>query len=260
MVATTALIPAPPLLAPSPVGRLFTQFPPIEASDPHVGLGVVFERDVQINGTAVWDGNACEVAGTDKTGDEIAGTAAGIPYTVFQMAHCRMLNEWDSLGGRLGDLFEIGEQRTVEEAFAAALIAGDYGTPAAGPTATDAGPRAAFAIAEKYIRTQMAYGVILASPEVVMYGFSKDELVRNGDRVETELGTPVVALPGLGDDLYVTGQVNIWRGSRSEPRPVQEIPFTNEFDVLTERIYTISVEGDAAAMPIVKWTVTLTVA
>jgi hypothetical protein len=171
-----------------------------------------------------------------------------------------MVNTWDTLGGRLGELFEIGEQRTVEEAFAAALIAGAYGASAAGPVATDAGAKAVSAVAENYIRTRMAYGVILASPEVIMYGFFNDLLVRDGDKVKTQLGTPVVALPGLGDDVYVTGQINIWRGSRSEPRAVQEVPFTNEFDVLTERIYTISVEGDAAAMPIVKWTVTLTVA
>jgi len=262
MVATTALIPAPPLLAPSRVGRLFTQFPPNEASDPHIGLGVVFERDVQINGSAVWGGgaNACETPAPPKVAVDIAGTQVGIPYTVFQMAKCRMVNTWDTLGGRLGELFEIGEQRTVEEAFAAALIAGAYGASAAGPTATDAGAKAVFAVAENYIRTRMAYGVILASPEVIMYGFFNDLLVRDGDKVKTQLGTPVVALPGLGDDVYVTGQINIWRGPRSEPRAVQEVPFTNEFDVLTERIYTISVEGDAAAMPIVKWTVTLTVA
>jgi hypothetical protein len=263
MAATATLTPAPPLAPPNRVGRLATAATVIESSDPHVGLGVVYERDVQIEGTAIWDSTACETAGADNTGTELSGTVTGIPYVVFQMAQCRMINEWNTLGGRLGTIFEAGEWRTVEEAFATALAAGDYGTVSAGPTATNAGPKATFAIAESYIADNLAYGVILASPEIVSYATANNLIVRDGDRLFTVLGTPVVSIIGLGDDLYVTGQIVIYRGPRSDPRPAQSKTtgnYNNEFVVLTERVYTIAVEGaeDDGSMEIVKWTVNLT--
>lgn len=260
MAAQTTLIPAPPLAPPNRVGRLENSVEVIDTSDPHVGLGVVYERDVQVVGTAVWDGNACETGGSSKDATEISGTVTSVPYTVFQQAKCRMINEWNTLGGRLGTLFESGEWRTIEEAFATALAAGDYGTVSAGPTATNAGPKATFAVAESYIATQLAYGTILASPEIVSYATANNLVVRDGDRLYTVQGTPVISIVGLGDDLYVTGQIVIWRGPRSEPRPVMEVPYINEFVVLTERIYTIAVEGAETdgAMEIVKWTVNLT--
>lgn len=262
MAATTTLIPAPPVLAPSRVGRLFSTFHPQPFSDPHYGMGVIYERDVQVNGTALWGGNPCETPGSSKAATEIMSTVGSVVYTIFQMAKCRMLNEWDSLDGRMGVLFEAGEERTVETAFAASLIAGAFGASAAGPTATDAGPRAALAVAEQYIRTQMTSGVILASPEVVTYEISRAIVERDGDLLYTHLGTPVVALPGLGDDLYVTGQISIWEGVRTDPRTQrgQVSPYANEFVVLTERVYAIAVEGDASgSMPIVKWTVNMTI-
>lgn len=254
------LIAAPPLLAPSQVGRLFSAFPPIDSSDPHIALGVLYERDIQINGTAVWGSNACETAGADKAATEISGEVTGLVYSLFQMAKCRMINEWSSLAGRLSTLFELGEERTIEEAFADALTGGDYGTVSAGPTATNASARSTFAIAEQYIRDQMVYGTILASPEVVTIAVQQNLVVREGDELYTVMGTKVVALPGLGDDLYVTGQIVIWRGPRSEPHQAQTKTtgnYDNEFVVLVERIYTIAVEGDDGAMPIVKWTVNL---
>lgn len=259
MVAVAALIPAPPLLTREQVGTLASSVPVFDGGDPHIGLGVEFERDVQIAGTAVWDGNACETGGSPKTATEISGTITGIPYTVFQTAKCRMLNEWNTLGPRLSTLFEVGEWRTIEEAFATAMVNGDYGTVNSGPGPADASVRATFAAAEGYIRDLLAYGIIFTSPEVVTFAISRDLVVRDGDRLFTELGTPVIVLAGLdATALYVTGQVNIWRGQRSEPTPVMEVPYTNEFVVQTERVYTIAVEGEDS-MEIVNWTVDLTV-
>jgi hypothetical protein len=170
-----------------------------------------------------------------------------------------MINEWNTLGGRMGALFEAGEWRTIEEAFATALAAGDYGTVNAGPATVDDSVRAIFGAAETYIRDHMAYGTILVSPLVATYAVNAQIVVRNGDRLETLLGTPVIVLPTLDDDVYVTGHIVIWRGPRSEPRPVMEVPYTNQFTVLTERIYTIAVEGaeDDGSMEIAKWTADL---
>lgn len=256
MVAT--LIEAPPFVAPNLVGRLLTTVPVIDA-DGKAGFGVVYERDVQVNGTATWPG-PCEAPGATKTADEVQDTVTGIPFTVWQMSKCRMLNEWDRAGGRLRTLFEAGEIRTVETAFATALAAGSYGTVTAGPAATDGSALATYAIAEQFIADagSITGSYVLASPEITTYAISRNIIVRVGDNLETHLGTPVISLVGLGDDLYVTGPITVWKGALHPGEPVQISPYDNEFTVLAERVYTIAVEADGG-MGIVKWTVDLTI-
>lgn len=259
MAATATLVPAPPLSQQKRVGRLENTVTVIDSADPHVALGTFYERDLQINGTAVWDGNACETGGSSKTATEVNGEVTGIPYTVFQMAKCRMLNEWDTLGTRMGTLFEAGEWRTIEEAFATALAAGDYGTVGAGTAGVNDSPLAVVAAAEKYLAENLAFGYIVMSPEVATYAISKDVVIRNGDSLETHLGTPVLLLP-TGLTVYVMGNIVIWRGARSEPHPAQTLTtsnYDNEFVVLTERVYTIAVEGGETdgSLEILSWTV-----
>lgn len=258
MVALTALVPAPPITLRPRIGRLLASATVIDNGDPHVGFGATYERDIRVTGTATWPG-PCATPGANKTATESSGIVTATPFTVFQMTKCRMIGTWDNLSDRLGVLFEAGEERTLEEAFATALAAGTYGTVSAGPAATNASPTATFAIAEQYLADRgLGYGNIVASPEVITYAVRNNLIIVEGDRLFTYQGTPVIGLVGAGDVLYAIGPIVIWRGSRIIAPPAQNSPYDNEFVVLTERVYAVAAEGDDG-MGFVKWTVDMAV-
>lgn len=256
MAVTAPYIEAPPVVPPSKIGRLLETVPVIENADSKIGFGAVFDRDLQVNGTATWPG-PCEEVEEDATKDpvETFGTVTAIPFTVWQSSKCRMLNQWDKASDSLRTLFENGEHRTVEAAFVDALTSDAYGTVVAGPVSASAAPVDVFATAEAYIAENggITVSYILANPEIVTYAVAQQIVFRIGNHLETALGTPVIALVGL-TKVFVTGQIDVWRSPLVVGEPVQVSPYDNEYNVLAERIYTIAVEGDEG-MGLVSWSV-----
>lgn len=160
------------------------------------------------------------------------------PIFGYYLHECRAVGGWGEASTRAMRGYAAREQAFLEKALAAQLVGG-------AAISSDC-PEKALAEAEEYLdSTYAGDGVIHLGSAVASSLGSR--LQRQGNHIETRLGTPV-AIGAYGNRVLATGAVTIRRSAATTtPAPLlQATPATNAIRALVERTYVIDTDCAAA--------------
>ena len=184
-----------------------------------------------------------------KVFDKITELTESVPFKIYRGLDVALLTfhgEGDKL---VEQAFKGSESWAVERAIQELVLADAVDLH---PGSQNANPRDALAALEQYARDNYS-GQPVITGNAMALTIIEDALEGVGTNLTTKLGTPVVLAGGYGPDsrttegraiLYISGQINIWRGAVS----VVEAPHLadNRELALAEAQYAASVDGFAA--------------
>lgn len=196
--------------------------------------------------------------GTDKTFDEIPDEKELILFSQYRGVDLQLLTQQGEGVPMLEKVFEAGEAFAVEAEIQERLLspaAVDI-TPTPGTPVTNM--RQAIGLLEQYAGERWGYRPLI-SGNLLAVSLIRDAQPADDGTLSTLLGTPIAAAVGYGADgpgtatadageawLYITGQINIWRGKAEfavGPNPAENKELT-----LAEKSYAASVDGPVAAI------------
>jgi hypothetical protein len=182
-------------------------------------------------------------AGTAKTFGDTGNDVNTQVFGVYQGIECFLNGGIEDFVALAGRVLENGEWRVVDGALAAQLA-----TLATATTpATTTSIVTAIGILEQYLAAQVpGQGYLFMGPLAATFAASQHLLLTGiGGELTTYLGTPVVVLtePSMGNVMYASGPVNIWRG----PVVANRAPDVthNLGRGIAERLYSIAIECKA---------------
>jgi hypothetical protein len=237
---------------------LLDTVPVLPPGDPHIGLGVQYEPE--FCGPARTYPPACEQTepATEKDADDGIGLVVGDPIPVYHLFQCRAPGAWSRAQERANRALDLGASRAVEEGLQAVFLA----DPALVDVTSGTAVSLVDALAELEQYAAENYGgtpVIHMSRDNALRLIALQAVYRVGNRLETGLGTPVVAGGGYDSQsgpiatpadsgwMFATGHVVIREGETSVSQPQLKVPEINEFVALSERTYTPTYECFVAA-------------
>lgn len=157
----------------------------------------------------------------------------------------------------LKELFTLGESLFVEEKLQKLVLspaAVDI-TPTPGTPVTNI--KAAVGLLEQWIATRYLYRPTILGN---MLAINLIDDTKPPSTLDTTAKTPIGIAAGFGSDgpgaavagagqawLYITGQVNVWRGAVGEPTSARDLVKNRELHLI-ERQYAASVDGPVAAI------------
>lgn len=208
-----------------------------------------------------WTGY-CETPTGDKVADDGGNWVEGSPVTVYHLFTCRLPGSTaEDRTRRAGESLDLGASRALEEGFGAVIGTGavDLGGPVS--------PVVAIAELEQYAGENYGGQAVLhLTRRAALIGIQSGAIIRVGSRLETVLGSIVVAGAGYAGSVlpsaptagaewgYVTGAVNLFEADVvvNEMALQRDVSggYTNEFAALAERVYVPSFECIHAAIEI----------
>lgn len=227
-----------------------------------------------LDGTDLYDSYNCMTfrsaadfcAPNAKTFDNAIGWVDGFRFAAYGGAVCKAVGlDFERMVSEVRRVFEQGESVAVEQALMATrfIVGTDWAapediTPAAGAVAPEVG----IALLEGHAGPRYVGVPTLHVPRTIAsLVLTRDVASFNGDRLETKLGSKLVAgsgyeYPNTGPTgaaaavgerwLYATGEVLV---TRSEPIVRQVVEYSdNDVFVLAERGYIAAVDCYAAAV------------
>ena len=220
---------------------------------------------VTITGVTVTNGSASgpftgnATSPSVKTDQDGVPWVTGEPFVLYALQKCRSVYGLANAENRVRALFNAGEPRGAEKAFAALLDASTASSNVGGGTLLD--PVLALSKVETHARD--VYGgaaTIHMSPQQALV-LGKYGLVEpNGDHLETALGTPVAVYKEVGavvpqgqtaitnaDWIWATGSVTLQQGAITVVSTAPNLQ--NEFRAIAERPYAASWECFAVGAP-----------
>jgi hypothetical protein len=197
--------------------------------------------------------------GVEKDPDDGIPFVSGEPIPIYHLHTCRLVgsgSEADQVS-RARRALELGASRAVEEGFGAVLNADpDLENVTSG---TAVGAVEALALLEQ--EGGVSYGgqrVIHMDNALATILFAANAIVERNGRLETGLGSIVVAGPGYANSteavapaansrwMYATGAVNVWADPGTYSPVTLNIgaggSYDNEYKTLAERIYVPTYE------------------
>lgn len=195
-------------------------------------------------------------AGVDKVFDQL-GVVEGAPFTVYRGIETSLLTSKSLAGPEIERAFDASAGFGVEEGVQELLNteAVDI-TPTPGTPVTNV--RAAVGLLEQYAAERYSGVPILHGNKFATALIP--ETVRVDGKLTTTNGTPVASGGGYSADgpgaltadageawLYITGQVNIWRGDVSAGLEASDLKANRHF-ALAEATYVATVECFVAAI------------
>lgn len=272
---------APPVYVPAPAVTphrfgLFSvaEFPP--SDDLHIESGVQYEPLAY--GPAQLTHDKCRSLAADLSTTKGVALVEGTPFTVYAAFDGSLVGrDWPDVERRARAALALGEQRAVEQGYyfgaegnrprlaePSASAGGLVATVLNGGAAVDL-VRGVGMLEETLADGYAGEGVIHTPRFVVPHLFDREQLMHEGARLVTHLGTRVAAGAGYGNTspagvaagagqawLYATGAVGIWRGEPFlNPTPFETQAFDpgdNSTALIVERTYTVAHEALTAAV------------
>lgn len=185
--------------------------------------------------------------GTPKVFEEIDGLVESVPFKTYRGVDVSLLRFHGDSASLVEEAYKGAESFGVEAKVQELIL--DPDAVDLRPAVTITNPRLALGLLEQFVRDNYSgQGVITGN--ALALTLVEDALEGTGTTLSTKLGTPVVltgGFDGAPDDkakLYISGQINIWRG------PVTVDPATdlagNRELALAEGQYAASVDGPVA--------------
>lgn len=214
-------------------------------------------------------------AGTEplKVYEDGPGTDFATPFTVYGSFHCSPIGNWDRASERARQLLANGEERAAELGIAngtnhTSKALQDASSVDVTPTpGTAVSVAEGLAILEAYIGANgSGKGAIIANRRELLLANENGKLIeREGDHLETVLGTPVAAVGGWdgrtgpNNDAAGAGEAwifalgsapRIWRSDvfMTAERENSLDTAQNNLDILAERTYVIGWDCFTAAV------------
>lgn len=185
-----------------------------------------------------------------KVFEKITGLNESVPFKIYRGVDVSILTFHGEGGAIVEKAFKNSESWTVERMIQTALL--DTKAVDLHPGSQNANPRDTLGALEQYARDNYS-GKPVITGNAMALTYIYDLLVGEPGNWTTKLGTPVVLAGGYGPlaqsdlgraRLYISGQINIWRGS------VNVIDAPNLTDnrelALAEAQYAASVDGPVA--------------
>jgi len=187
--------------------------------------------------------------GTPKVFEEIDGLNESVPFRTYRGVDVSLMRFHGDGASLVEEAYKGAESYGVEAKVQTLVL--DEVAVDLRPGVTITNPRLALGLLEQFIRDNYSgQGVITGN--ALALSLVEDALEGTGTDLSTKLGTPVVlagGYDGAPDDkakLYISGQINIWRG------PVTIDPATdlagNRELALAEGQYSASVDGPVAVV------------
>lgn len=239
-----------------------------EGGDAHWQQGIEWEREL-CGPASNYGCPTCTLSNINQAPAKIytdlgVPLESALPFTVYASFSCSPIGNWDRAEDRARAALLSGEERAVE----AMLADGTHATSRAltNASSVDATPTPGtpvtiaqgLAILEEYIGLNgKGQGVIVGNRRDILLANTNGKLItREGDHLETIVGTPVAALSGFdgrtgpNNDAAGTGEAWLF-GLGSRPLILRSDSFltsareqsldtgTNDLDVLAERTYAL---------------------
>lgn len=218
------------------------------------------------NGCVPTLGVAGDLCGTQdvKPTQEDNEYAGGFTFSAFVHRTCRAVADYTEAKERATALYNAGEQNAIETALWGYLVsAGTAATILHGGTAL--APADAVSALEGYAGRHYAGDPVIHGPRgLVSLLTDKGPVERHGNRLETVLGSSVVAGGGYGYNgpgaaaaadntgwLFVTGKVFGEQSALNAQNPfLTQSPRDNTVNTLVERSYSMNVDCFVAAVKV----------
>lgn len=249
---------------------LLTIEAPLVTSKPRGGLLAVANVIDNADGSYTYNGVTYETAlcgpsrripeyGQDKTFD-MTGTNASVNFGIYRGVEAPLLTHKDDAQNMARTAFDNGEGWAVERAIQELVLNPDAVdlTPTTGTPVTNM--KRALGLLEQYAQDNYVGLPIIHGNRIATQLIPDPQIDKDNWTLHTMHGTPVANgggyyATGPGGEvaaageawLFVTGQVNIWRGALITPDEVYALKQNRTF-ALAERTYTASVECISAAI------------
>lgn len=185
--------------------------------------------------------------GTPKVFEEIDGLTESVPFKAYRGVDVSLMRFHGDGASLAEEAYKGAESYGVESNVQTLVL--DPDAVDLRPAVTITNPRLALGLLEQFLRDNYSgQGVITGN--ALALTLVEDALEGVGTELTTKLGTPVVLTPGYDgapDDkakLYISGQINIWRGSVTVD-PATDLADNREL-ALAEGQYAASVDGPVA--------------
>ena len=213
------------------------------------------EYETRFTDSDLRDIPASEVEKVFGTRDDLAHTRTKL-FGAYQGVDDQLMRGLDSGKNELVELFGLGESLFVEEKVQKLILspAATDITPTPGTPVTNI--KAAIGLLEQWIATRYLYRPTILG-NLLAVNLIDD--TKPPATLDTTAKTPIGIAAGFGADgpgaaeagpgqawLYITGQVNVWRG-KAEPVTAQDLAKNRELHLI-ERQYAASVDGPVAAI------------